>query len=333
MRKLYLLLLAITLSVVMLAATVVPAIASTPAKLTFSTGLACDDSPMMGSLDAGFMFIPIGTSDILREFTLIFPEADPGIEDGLYPFYLQSNPVENAKLIAYFEAKWKGSADPTEQAYLAQITEEINGEEPFFYLKAESGAYTLVDGFVYGLSGYEGQTLRINNDYPAGNYLYSGTLVGTNDAELPVNVKLKVFQFGKNIPNGAVKVNLYNWAYDGTEFGASVLPVVGSATLNALKGQLSILFGIDDGEANLVDYDAIAFVFGMDALGNTTGEWSFGLVRDVINTNDKGKCTVMVKFDLDGITDADWLVVIFGTGEEFGSTPAKYVHWALVQYK
>lgn len=76
--------------------------------------------------------------------------------------------------------------------------DEINGDAPFFYIKyikaetdAETDAYTLVDGFIYGLFGDDSTTLRINGDYPSGNFLYKGTLT-SGDLSLDVSVKLKV---------------------------------------------------------------------------------------------------------------------------------------------
>jgi hypothetical protein len=72
----------------------------------------------------------------------------------------------------------------------AQIAAEIDGTAPFFYLKAADGAYTLVDGFVYAMSGAE-VFLRINNDYPAGLYTYKGTLTNA-DGDFDLQVKLLV---------------------------------------------------------------------------------------------------------------------------------------------
>ncbi|MBN2186637.1 MAG: hypothetical protein JW732_04210 [Dehalococcoidia bacterium] len=152
--------------------------------VAFNTGLAIDDNELKGSLDAGYKFVTGGTDDLL-DATLVSPTATPDLTDGMYPFCLNTNPAEKAKLMAYFEAKgWP-------QAYLDQIEAEIDGTAPFFYLKAVGGTYTLVDGFVYALFTGTEVTLRVNDDYPAGLYTYRGTLTN-EDGDFDVQVKLKV---------------------------------------------------------------------------------------------------------------------------------------------
>jgi hypothetical protein len=154
--------------------------------VAFNTGLAINGNELLGSLDAGFKFVTGGTGALL-EATLVEPKATPLLADGMYPFYLNSNPAEKAKLTAYFAAnEW------TNPAYYTQITAEINGTSAFFYLKAAGGVYTLVDGFVYGLSGDDSVTLRINDDYPAGLYTYKGTLANAG-GKFNLQVKLKVY--------------------------------------------------------------------------------------------------------------------------------------------
>jgi hypothetical protein len=152
--------------------------------VAFDTGFEIGGATLAGSLDAGFKFVP-GATDALLDAKLVAPTATPALADGMYPFYLRTNMPEAAKLTAYFAAKgWP-------QVYLDQIAAEINGTKAFFYLKAANGVYTLVDGFVYGLSGGTGTTLRINDDYPSGNYMYTGTLKNV-DGLFGLNVKLKV---------------------------------------------------------------------------------------------------------------------------------------------
>jgi hypothetical protein len=152
--------------------------------VAFNTGLAIDGNKLLGSLDAGFKFVTGGTG-VLLDATLVEPEATPPLADGMYPFYLNTNPAEKAKLTAYFATKsWSSGL-------LDQINAEINGTAPFFYLEAAAGTYTLVDGFMYALSNAK-VTLRINDDYPAGLYTYRGTLTNANGA-FKLQVKLKVY--------------------------------------------------------------------------------------------------------------------------------------------
>ena len=160
----------------------VPAMAKP--NVAFNTGLAIAGIPLSGSLDAGYKFVTGGT-DVLLDATLVNPTAAPALTDGLYPFFLNTNPAEKAKLSAYFAAKgWP-------QEYLDQIAAEIDGTAAFFYLKAADGVYTLVDGFMYAVFGAQ-VTLRINDDYPAGLYTYKGTLTNA-DGDFDLQVKLKVY--------------------------------------------------------------------------------------------------------------------------------------------
>ena len=153
--------------------------------VAFNTGLAIDGNELKGSLDAGYKFVTGGT-DVLLDATLEGTTATPDLTNGMYPFCLNTNPAEKAKLMAYFEAK------PWPPEYLEQIEAEIDGTAPFFYLKAAGGTYTLVDGFVWAISnGTVKDTLRINDDYPAGPYTYRGTLTNA-DGDFDVQVKLKV---------------------------------------------------------------------------------------------------------------------------------------------
>jgi hypothetical protein len=154
--------------------------------VAFNTGLKIDGNELKGSLDAGFKFVTEGTDELL-DATLDNPTAIPTLTGGKYPFYLNTNPAEKAKLMAYFEAKgWP-------EAYLTQIEAQIDGTAPFFYLKADGDDYTLVDGFVWAISGGTTEVpLRVNNDYPAGLYTYKGTLTN-EDGDFNVQVKLKVY--------------------------------------------------------------------------------------------------------------------------------------------
>jgi hypothetical protein len=173
---------AMVLCLVLVSIIAAPAIARP--NVAFNTGLAINGSELKGSLNAGFKFVTGGT-DALLDASLVGPEATPALTDGMYPFYLNTNPAEKAKLAAYFAAKnWTPDL-------LAQIEAEINGTAPFFYLEAAGGEYSLVDGFMYALAGQK-VTLRINDNYPAGLYTYRGTLTSTA-GDFRLQVKLKVY--------------------------------------------------------------------------------------------------------------------------------------------
>jgi hypothetical protein len=122
-------------------------------------------------------------------------KANPGLEGDEYPFYLVSS---TADLADYFADKVGWPDD-----FRDQIAAEIAGDAPFFILTYDGTTYGLVDGFHRGLSPIGGWTgydygftgfepLVIDDDYPVGRYVYEGTLVGTNDAELLVTITLRV---------------------------------------------------------------------------------------------------------------------------------------------
>jgi len=179
-------LLAIVLCLVLVGLIAVPVSAVAPPKLTFTTGLASDGNPLVGSFTGGFKLPTTGVSGIpaMHVLSLVNPVATPGLAAGLVPFYMKGVPNDVRTLTAYFAAK------PWPQVYLDQINAEINGTAPFFYLDLSNSM--LVDGFSYALFNQTKTDLKIDDDYPVNNYFYIGTLVGTNGATLNVNITLKV---------------------------------------------------------------------------------------------------------------------------------------------
>jgi hypothetical protein len=156
-------------------------------RLTFTTGLASDGTPIPGTLATGFALTLGGQAGTLHEITLVDPSAAPvALKDGMYPFYLHSHGMQKHILWDYFSGKgWPAD-------YLKQIHREIAGGSPFFYLKAEGGVYTLVDGFSYKMFGTDTQTLRIDDDYPVGTYMYKGHLKAVDNSLVQINVRLTV---------------------------------------------------------------------------------------------------------------------------------------------
>jgi hypothetical protein len=153
--------------------------------LVFNTGLNGDGSPLDGSLEDGFV-IETANLHSMHVLALNDPTANPELEDGDYAFTLQADSDQRAALVSYFAAK-AGWTDEMK----TRINEEINGSEPFFYLHAEGGVYSLVDCFKKSF-GSPDTSLTIDDDYPAGIYEYTGTLTASNGATLEVTVKLEV---------------------------------------------------------------------------------------------------------------------------------------------
>ncbi|MFC1909892.1 hypothetical protein ACFLXC_01190 [Chloroflexota bacterium] len=156
----------------------------------FTTRITSDGDRLPGMLVSHFIYNTEGVSGPLHELGLRDTKTNLEL-DGLYEFFLEADADQQAALTSYFKAK------PWPQDYLDQIADEIDGTAPFFYLKAENSSYSLIDGFLYGLwengilGGDNNSTLRINDDYPVGLYVYTGDLEG-----LPVAVTLKVMRWG-----------------------------------------------------------------------------------------------------------------------------------------
>ena len=174
----------LAIALVLIGVIAAPAMADKPL-LTFETALADDLGGVSGTLADGFTLVTARTPGLFHQLTLTDTTVDPGLKDGMYAFYLQAQGPQKAALKDYFALKgW-----PSE--FLAQIKTEITGGSPFFYLKADGGEYTLVDGFMWELFGVE-QTLKIDDDYPIGTYEYKGHLKATNNALLQVVITLEV---------------------------------------------------------------------------------------------------------------------------------------------
>jgi len=161
---------------------------------TFVSGLNSDGTALAGTIKTGFTLVTVGTPGTLHVLTLNNPVATPPLKDGMYAFYLIADPHQQINLIIYFSNKswWIPN-----QTWQAQIIKEIEGTSPFFYLKADAGVYSLVDGFKYAL-GLGPQSpipypLTIDDDYLVGKYSYIGKLQPkTNVLPYLVEIDLKV---------------------------------------------------------------------------------------------------------------------------------------------
>ena len=159
---------------------------------TFATGLTSDVT-ITGSLSAGFTIATNNVANTEHTLTLSSPTATPALADGQYAFKLTTNTSQTTALEAYFGAKsgWTSGME-------TQINNEITGASTFFYLNAASGNYSLVDNFKQTLASTLGLSapynLTVDDDYPVGTYVYTGTLTGTNEGTLPVTVTLIVIR-------------------------------------------------------------------------------------------------------------------------------------------
>jgi hypothetical protein len=185
MKKL-ILALALCLVLVVLMAAPVAAAVPKPPKLTFDTHITSDGYALPGNLHGHFTIKTNGVPGLQHVIGLTKTKATPQLADDDYALTLQADASQQTTLTTYFSAMpwW---ADPAMQA---QMAAEIAGTTPFFFLRAVGGVYSLVDNFrqTLGLP----PVLTIDDDYPTGTYVYTGTLTGNNTATLDVTVTLVV---------------------------------------------------------------------------------------------------------------------------------------------
>ncbi|MGD0977150.1 MAG: InlB B-repeat-containing protein [Minisyncoccia bacterium] len=156
--------------------------------LLFDTGITDGSTILPGTLATQFTITTTGVPGTMHTLGLTGTTATPALADGNYDFKLVATSDVQAALTSYFGAKAGWTSDMQMQT---QINSEIAGSSPFFKLNAASGAYSLVDNFKQTL-GLPDTSLTIDDDYPTGTYVYTGTLTGTNSATLPVTVTLVV---------------------------------------------------------------------------------------------------------------------------------------------
>jgi hypothetical protein len=104
-------------------------------------------------------------------------------------FKLDVNSVPSG-FYAYWDAKGvNSSAIGGWEAVMYQI---INGVQPMFYIQKDGADYKLIDGLQYQFANVV-KTLRINGEYPAGDYKFRGTVTDVNECvSLQFNVMLKL---------------------------------------------------------------------------------------------------------------------------------------------
>lgn len=125
---------------------------------------------VLGSFADGFI-LPL---DPVNEYYYLDTEnlvVNRPIEDGLYPFYLDTTALP-AGFDAYWTAKGVVSGATDWQGVMYQI---ITGAQPMFYLKVAGTSYDLIDGLQYLAStGTVENPLRVNGDYLLGTYTFAG---------------------------------------------------------------------------------------------------------------------------------------------------------------
>jgi hypothetical protein len=178
----------------------------------FTTGLVIGpttetEAPAAGSYNGGFLipttgvsdgsYVWMGIADTVANPDLTTLSGSAAVADGVnYPFYLKAGAGQQAALVAYLD----------------QIKAEIAGTVPFFYLNRwpenpcncnVNNGYETWDAFSYWLNRAGNISLRVDNDYPVGTYLYvagspvvlpAGTAAPAGTVPLRAQVKMKVYR-------------------------------------------------------------------------------------------------------------------------------------------
>jgi len=126
-----------------------------------------------GSLSAGFIMQidPAATYYYFDAANLI---VNRPLADDLYPFYL-----DTASLPAGFYTYWeaRGVTASASGGWEEIMWDIITGTAPMFYLKVDGTSYDLVDGLQYLASSETlEEPLRVNGDYPLGDYYFNGAV-------------------------------------------------------------------------------------------------------------------------------------------------------------
>ncbi|MGC9307947.1 MAG: right-handed parallel beta-helix repeat-containing protein, partial [Thermoplasmatota archaeon] len=113
--------------------------------------------------------------------------ADVTLDDGDYGFCLDPSSVPGG-FYAYWETRDVYEGCTGWQQYMWEI---INGRMPMFYLKVynSGSSYMLVDGLMYAL-GQGDQPLRVDGDYPLGDYVFTAEIEYPSGATTALTVEM-----------------------------------------------------------------------------------------------------------------------------------------------
>jgi hypothetical protein len=159
--------------------------------LLFTTDPEGTWSDVFGNLSDGFALVLEPTTEYyyLDVDSLTASEA---LEQGLYPFTL-----DTGNLPADFYPYWEGRGvyEGCTGAWEPTMWQIITGIAPMFYLQVDGTSYDLVDGLLYLISidpeNPVETPLRINGDYPLGDYSFSGTIIGESSITAEINVDMR----------------------------------------------------------------------------------------------------------------------------------------------
>ncbi len=148
-------------------------------------------STVSGSLGSGFT-MTLDPTVAFYYLNVANLTASPDLKEAYHPFVVTATPPG-------FFAYWagRGVCDGCGGTWEPVMWEIINGRQPIFYLKVDSGpSYMLVDGLTRATGGPD-DFLRVNGSYHPGDYTFTGTITDTTEAtsQLPVNITFELIQY------------------------------------------------------------------------------------------------------------------------------------------
>jgi parallel beta-helix repeat protein len=158
-----------------------------------------DWDPVIGDLVAGYSLCIDPEVDYyyLDIDDLTGPVNELNVNFEYNAFYLDVTSVP-AGFYAYWENE-RGVCETCGGTWQPYMWDIISGAEPMFYIKYISpDEYQLIDGLQYQTGGDGTDILRVNGDYPEGNYIFSGTVTDENEC---VSSAFDVKMYFKTIPH------------------------------------------------------------------------------------------------------------------------------------
>ena len=125
-----------------------------------------------GILDTGFT-MKLDPLELYYYLDVKYASTNKTIAEGFYGFNLTSKPTG---FFDYWDSKGVNEAS-TPGTWQAHAWNVINGNSPTFYIHVDANQdYSLIDGLYRDFFGDDTALLRVNGDYPLGEYIYNGVL-------------------------------------------------------------------------------------------------------------------------------------------------------------
>jgi len=143
---------------------------------------------VLGNLTVGYSTVlnPLNDYEYIQVSSLL---ASPVLADGWYGIDFDAFRAPDD-----FWTYWAGEGiDENSTGDDAVMWQIINGDLPMFYIKAEGGAYSLVDGYLHAIDADPSSVVtpwRLNGDFPLGTYHFGGWVSDAEGGEEYLNIQI-----------------------------------------------------------------------------------------------------------------------------------------------